>query len=123
MTWYAQDWFEPISISAVPAGWRARYESSTNDKGYTTVPLIGWAVFRVSVRGSRSGAEEVLQDGNVIEGVVFHPDGSGLVCALAVDGFLGYLSPDQDPDTSDPKTGRKPLRPPGYRFTPAGGYP
>jgi hypothetical protein len=120
MAWYAYDSFDPISISAVPPGWRAVYGSSTR-KGYETVPLIGWAVFRVSVRGNLTGAQEVLQDGNVIEGVVISPGGGPLVCALALDSFLGYLSPDQkDPATIDPEAGRKPVRPPSYTFTPAG---
>jgi hypothetical protein len=105
MAWYAYDSFDPISISTVPPGWRAVYAASTR-KGYETVLLIGWAVFRVSVRGNLSGAEEVLQDGNVIEGVIISPGGGPLVCALALDGFLGYLPPDQkDPPRSTPRPG------------------
>ena len=121
MAWYAYDSFDPISISAVPAGWRALYSSSTTKKGFEVVPLVGWAVFRVSVRGSLSGAEEVLQSGNVIEGAVVSPGNGPVVCALAVDGFIGYLSPDQeDPDTIAPEVGRRPLRLPGHAFNPAG---
>ena len=81
MAWYSYDSFDPISISAVPAGWRALYSSSTTKKGFEVVPLVGWAVFRVSVRGSLSGAEEVLQSGNVIEGAVVSPGNGPVVCA------------------------------------------
>jgi hypothetical protein len=120
---YAENRFEPLSIAAATPGWRAQYVDPDSDKGYRTHPLIGWAVYRVSVMGRQSGDQELPQ-GNVIEGVVA-PDGAAPICALELSDFMGYLAPDQDPETVEPKGGRKGRpedgpKPPRYKPTPAG---
>jgi hypothetical protein len=102
---YAANRFEPLSIAAAAPGWRAQYADPDSDKGYRTLPLIGWAVYRVSVVGRQSGDQELPQ-GNTIEGVVV-PDGGTPSCALDLSDFMGYVAPDQDPDPVEPKGGRK----------------
>jgi hypothetical protein len=120
MSQFAFDWFEPISVSSVPPGWRAVYEFE-EDPGWQTLPLIGWGVFRVKILGGPT-AEVLREESIVLEGVVLEPIERFPICALALPGWWNYLGPDEpDPEPGKPRPKRDlGKRRPSYRFTPAG---
>jgi hypothetical protein len=116
-----RDWeYAPVSVSAVPPGWRALYSMEKPEPGELTwkaIPLIGWGVFHLIAHMSSEGEEWSREEGDVIEGVVIGGFGSP-ACALDTPNFLFYLSPD-DPDPDSEQLDR-PVRRPGSRVTTVG---
>lgn len=105
--------YTPLSVSAVPSGWRAIYKLEEPEPGrrdWKAIPLIGWGVFRLTIRRGAKGDEWFREWGNVVEGVVIGGFGSP-ACALETPNFLFYLGPD-DPDPEPGELNRA-VRQPG----------
>jgi hypothetical protein len=130
MSDFAHDVYEPLSFSAAQPGWRALYVDPQDLTDHFTCPLVGWAVYRVTVHDSDTN-DQLPQARQQIEGVVL--DGSYTVCVLDFEtGFWTYLGPDEpDPPRGSPPPGVEPgkrnpgqrpsgKRPRGSRFTAAG---
>ena len=97
MSLYSFDIYEPISVSSVPPGWRALYESPGGDPPWYTVPLSGWGVFRLTVHGNSN--DGTIEIGKVIEGVIIE---SGYPVSAVTPNLITYLSPDEP----DPELGK-----------------
>ena len=98
MSAFASDVREVLSVSAAQPGWRALFVVDSDDKVNFTMPLVGWAVVRITTRDSDTG--DVLPRARTrIEGVVVqNPDVVSVFEYAATSGTFGeYLSPD-DPD-------------------------
>jgi hypothetical protein len=69
-----------------------------------TYPLIGWAVFRVTICHDPDG-QILHEEKNAVEGVILHPTYGRPMCARDELGFLQYLSPDDpNPEPDQPVT-------------------
>jgi hypothetical protein len=106
---YAQDVREPLTFSAAPPGWRALYVEDPDNTNHFTIPLLGWCLFRITVRDSDTG-DLLPRARTQIEGAVLQ--GNEVVSVFNYSAtsanFWWYLSPDE----ADPKPGTVPGRKP-----------
>jgi hypothetical protein len=97
---------EPISFSPAPPGWRALFVDEAQDRpGRFVVPLIGWSLFRLTIRDADTG-DELPKARTELEGVVL--EGGSFPVSVYGTGFdtarfASYLSPDEP----DPEPGRE----------------
>ena len=95
MSEYAYDEYEALSFSAAQPGWRALYYILDNPTELYTLPLIGWAVYRITVRDNLHTDDQLSQARQRIEGVIL--DLTYPSCAVSFEGFLAYLGPPTTP--------------------------
>jgi hypothetical protein len=113
---------EPISFSAAPPGWRALFVDEAQDRpGSFVLPLIGWSLFRITIRDADTG-DQLPKVRTELEGVVLEADSfpvSVYDTGFDTSRFDSYLSPDQP----DPEPGKEPGRekPDGGRRGPGRG--
>jgi hypothetical protein len=104
MSAFASDVREVFSVSAAQPGWRALFVEDSDELADFAMPLVGWAVVRITTRDNDTG--DVLPRARTrIEGVVLQdPEVVSVFDYSATSAtFGGYLSPD-DPDP-EPGTG------------------
>jgi hypothetical protein len=104
------EWSSPAGRSR-HLGWRAVFVDETDHTSHYTVPLVGWSLFRITVRDKDTG-DQLPQARTRIEGVVAEsPESPGALVSvfeydLGLDTrFWWYLNPD-DPD---PEPGKVPV--------------
>jgi len=109
MSDFARDDREPLTFSVAQPGWRALFVEAIEQTSHFTIPLVGWSVFRITVRDRVTG-DQLPQARTQIEGVVQATgvDSSQLVSVFAYEPtsaeFWWYLSPDEP----DPEPGTVP---------------
>jgi hypothetical protein len=108
---FAFDERVPLSFSAAPPGWRALYVNPDDNSQHFTYPIIGCALYRISVRDNDTNQPLPTSENHRIEGVVL--EGRLAMSAEDYSDLWWYLAPDQP----DPEPGTVPSVPskPGKR--------
>ncbi len=109
MSEFAQDDYEPISFSTSQPSWRALYVNPQDRTQHFVLPLIGWSLYRITIRDIDTGDQlpraRTRLDGVVLLGTDAVPASAG---SAPDTEFWGYLSPEE----LDPEPGTAPGREP-----------